>query len=270
MSLRSKSSVSLKPNLNLIKELQKIAKQSATPSARRSLLKSVVVPQTTRAAATGKSYENHLEKTKITFSQGNLTGKRPATGTSGKSRVKTAAKPVKKNSESLALKRKASDASLTQSSFGKSSEIKHSALKTSSESRKNLLQHSTSPKKIIENVLKKSQTPKSSQKFTKTNSNENFLKKPLVLLSKKLQNSKVLEKVLTTLSSRTRTGTINGKQKPQNQDDFFIIQNFGQCKQQVLLGVMDGHGIFGHEVSTFVKRQLPLFIENNLPYEGDF
>lgn len=30
---------------------------------------------------------------------------------------------------------------------------------------------------------------------------------------------------------------------------------------------MDGHGIFGHEVSAFVKRQLPLLIENNLPYE---
>ena len=30
---------------------------------------------------------------------------------------------------------------------------------------------------------------------------------------------------------------------------------------------MDGHGIYGHDVSLFVKKQLPLLIENNLPYE---
>ena len=84
---------------------------------------------------------------------------------------------------------------------------------------------------------------------------------------KNLKKSPIKEKYenLWTLAFRTRTGSIQGKQKPHNQDEFFVIQGYGQSTNQTLIGVMDGHGIYGQEVSAFVKRQLPIFIESNMP-----
>lgn len=67
---------------------------------------------------------------------------------------------------------------------------------------------------------------------------------------------------------KTKTGMVNGKAKSNNQDEFFVINHFAGHKNQLLAGVMDGHGIYGHDVSGYVKKQLPISIENNLPYEG--
>lgn len=71
------------------------------------------------------------------------------------------------------------------------------------------------------------------------------------------------------ITYKTRTGSINGRPKANNQDDYLAINNFASCKNQLLLSVMDGHGIYGHEVSGFVKRNLPVFIENNLPLDSN-
>jgi len=93
-----------------------------------------------------------------------------------------------------------------------------------------------------------------------------------ILLHPKVKTPKIKRlstKLITGICSKTATGTVNGKPKPNNQDDFFILGSYAQSKSQTLLGVMDGHGVYGHEVSAFVKRQLPLLVENNLPYEGN-
>jgi hypothetical protein len=101
-----------------------------------------------------------------------------------------------------------------------------------------------------------SQVPRSSLLIKKT---------PKVLKSSKTEQEKFrVEKV----TFKTRTGMINGKSKSNNQDDYFVINNFAGCKNQLLAGVMDGHGIYGHDVSSFLKKQLPICIENNLPYDG--
>jgi serine/threonine protein phosphatase PrpC len=44
-----------------------------------------------------------------------------------------------------------------------------------------------------------------------------------------------------------------------------VIHNFGNCENQTFISVMDGHGPYGHEVSSFIKKQLPLLIESFLP-----
>ena len=285
ITLRSKSSSTIKPKPNLIKELQKLAKQSVTPTSRRNLLKGVGGPQTTRAGATGKSYENAVNKSKLLLSQGTLSNKRPVSTSIGKNTSKTGSKLLKKNSESSLVSnstRKNSEPSLTHSSSTKITEInrflalkpKESFLSSSKTSTKISI---SPPKKTCgEAIEKKVSTPRSIQKILKQSPRSGSSKKSLVFLPKpkKVQNNSEMmtsprqsENLVTHLGSRTRTGTINGKPKPQNQDDYFIIPNFSQCRNQLFLGVMDGHGIFGHEVSAFVKRQLPLLIENNLPYE---
>jgi len=66
---------------------------------------------------------------------------------------------------------------------------------------------------------------------------------------------------------KTRTGSVAGKKKPNNQDNFLIESNFARTENQFLFAVMDGHGLNGHDVSAFVKRVLPLQIENLLPMD---
>ena len=42
-----------------------------------------------------------------------------------------------------------------------------------------------------------------------------------------------------------------------NQDSHMVIKDYNQISNLWLLGVMDGHGINGHNVSQFVQAQLP-------------
>ena len=230
ISQRSKSSSTLKTKPILVKELQKLAKQAITPSSRRNLLKSVAIPSTTKATSVGKSYETQLKKPKLFKSQSNTV--------------------LKKSSSTLTPKH-----SSRELSSKKSNETEHTAFK-----------------KIPEKSLKQSSSPKASLKLLKnpSRSGSSSKKSYSILASSKPKTPKLKKtsnKLITGICSKTATGTINGKPKPNNQDDFFIIQNYAQNKSQTLIGVMDGHGIYGHEVSAFVKRQLPLMIENNLPYE---
>ena len=79
-----------------------------------------------------------------------------------------------------------------------------------------------------------------------------------------------LQRTVAKFSYRTRTGSVGGVQKPQNQDNFVVITDFIGCKNQMLLGVFDGHGklevgMSGHEVSMFIKKTLPVNLENYFP-----
>lgn len=52
----------------------------------------------------------------------------------------------------------------------------------------------------------------------------------------------LLKRIITKMSFRTRTGSINGVPKGHNQDAYLIVPDFAGCKNQCLLGVYDGHG----------------------------
>lgn len=45
-----------------------------------------------------------------------------------------------------------------------------------------------------------------------------------------------------------------------NQDSFLVLKDFAQVQKLWMLGVMDGHGANGHNVSQFVKYQLPAIL----------
>lgn len=66
---------------------------------------------------------------------------------------------------------------------------------------------------------------------------------------------------------KTKTGIINGRPKPHNQDSFLIRSYLKGQKGQYLFAVCDGHGPNGHFVSAFLKQRLVLYIEELLPMQ---
>lgn len=62
---------------------------------------------------------------------------------------------------------------------------------------------------------------------------------------------------------KTRTGFIPQMRKT-NQDSYFVTKDFAGIKGLWSFGVMDGHGIQGHQVSGYVKTQLPLIMTKML------
>ena len=49
-----------------------------------------------------------------------------------------------------------------------------------------------------------------------------------------------------------------------NQDSYFIFKNFVQGFENIYMGVCDGHGYYGHEVSGFIKENLPMNLNHSL------
>ena len=219
-----------------IKDLQSLAKKSSTPKFRRELMKSISTTKSAKSKAAGISYDLQLSSSSLFHSY----------------------KPVKKVPSTKRLRTSHKD-------------LSHPSLKTQTSPYKQI----TSPKKLL-NILKYTPQPPQNPSSTSTqhlnpNSNPNP-KKRLISSAKKLKKPSVSSIVEGhySLSFRTRTGSINGKQKPNNQDEFFVIQDYGQCRSQTLLGVMDGHGLYGHEVSAHIKKQLPVLIESSMPQEIDY
>lgn len=55
------------------------------------------------------------------------------------------------------------------------------------------------------------------------------------------------------------------KPESPNQDDFFVLAR----PEWLLLGVLDGHGPDGHDVSHFAQERLPMYMMERLRHDGD-
>ena len=55
----------------------------------------------------------------------------------------------------------------------------------------------------------------------------------------------------------SKTG-LSGEEKKVNQDRYFIFHNFVSGYENIFMGVLDGHGYYGHEVSEYIKENLPM------------
>ena len=69
--------------------------------------------------------------------------------------------------------------------------------------------------------------------------------------------------VVLTYSHFTQTGFIPGNPGKVNQDNFFEHVNFANYPDLYLFGVCDGHGLYGGEVSGFVKQRLPVLLSQD-------
>jgi len=61
----------------------------------------------------------------------------------------------------------------------------------------------------------------------------------------------------------SKTG-LAGDEKKVNQDNYFIFKNFVQGFENIYMGVCDGHGYYGHEVSGYIKENLPMDLNHAL------
>ena len=64
-------------------------------------------------------------------------------------------------------------------------------------------------------------------------------------------------KKIKCMHDLSKTG-LSGDDKKVNQDNYFIFKNFVQGFENIFMGVCDGHGYYGHEVSGYIKENLPM------------
>ena len=72
------------------------------------------------------------------------------------------------------------------------------------------------------------------------------------------------EKKILKLHSLCRKGFAGPGIKKTNQDNFFIYNNFNNNSNYIYMGVCDGHGMFGQDVSGYLVNTLPQNMNINL------
>ena len=99
------------------------------------------------------------------------------------------------------------------------------------------------------------------------NNNKNFLKdnnnsnNTNSLLNETFNINKITSefkgKKIKCIHDISKTG-LSGDEKKVNQDRDFIFHNFVSGFENIFMGVCDGHGFCGHEISEFIKENLPM------------
>ena len=87
------------------------------------------------------------------------------------------------------------------------------------------------------------------------------------ILEKKQKENPYLkktEKKILKLQTLCKKGFAGPGIKKTNQDNFFIYNNFNNNPNYIYLGVCDGHGMFGHDVSGYLVNTLPQNMNINL------
>lgn len=77
------------------------------------------------------------------------------------------------------------------------------------------------------------------------------------------QNETRVFKKIRSIHQISMTGKYSNELKI-NQDSYFIYTNFCENNNLIYLGVCDGHGYQGEEVSSFLKDNLPFELSSNL------
>ena len=79
-----------------------------------------------------------------------------------------------------------------------------------------------------------------------------------------MKNFVKIEKIITKLQTLCKKGFAGPGVKKTNQDNFFIYNNFNNNSNYIYLGVCDGHGMFGQDVSGYLVNTLPQNMNTNL------
>ena len=103
-----------------------------------------------------------------------------------------------------------------------------------------------SNKKIFNESKIKSQQDISFEYLAKNKTNENIRQ----------------EKEILTIEKLCKKGYSGDEIDKPNQDNYFIYRNFNNNSNNIYIGVCDGHGPFGHEISSFLVTNLPLVLGN--------
>ena len=88
-----------------------------------------------------------------------------------------------------------------------------------------------------------------------------------ILINKEEEESKATKKAnkkILKLQSLCKKGFAGPGIKKTNQDNFFIYNNFNNNSNFIYMGVCDGHGMFGQDVSGYLVNTLPQNMNTNL------
>ena len=95
-----------------------------------------------------------------------------------------------------------------------------------------------------------------------------FIKKNLGdksdIISKNLKPSDPASKKILQIESICKKGFAGPDVKKTNQDNLFIYKNFLDDPDHIFLGVCDGHGMYGHDVSGYLVNHLPQNLNTSL------
>ena len=75
-------------------------------------------------------------------------------------------------------------------------------------------------------------------------------------------------KAVNLIESICKKGFSGPGVKKTNQDNFFIYNNFNNNSNYIYLGVCDGHGLFGQDISTYLVNKLPQNMNNIIVSRG--
>ncbi len=71
-------------------------------------------------------------------------------------------------------------------------------------------------------------------------------------------------KYIKKIESLCKKGYSGPDIKKTNQDNFFIYNNFNNNSNYIYMGVCDGHGIFGQDISTYLVNHLPQNLDQKI------
>ena len=81
------------------------------------------------------------------------------------------------------------------------------------------------------------------------------------LLNKNTQPKEKIQKKILKIDSCTIPGYSSNGVKQKNLDSFFLKKNFLEKEENFLIGICDGHGIYGDLISQYISQNLPSFIK---------
>ena len=74
---------------------------------------------------------------------------------------------------------------------------------------------------------------------------------------------------MTKFSFATKTGFSPKNPNKINQDQYLVMPHLGEYRRTHFFAVCDGHGVFGREVSEYVKNNLSMNVEQGIKYTFD-
>ena len=120
-----------------------------------------------------------------------------------------------------------------------------------------VIQDKDSNSNLIQSNYKVNETQNQTSITINNNISNNFTLNPNDYIKKDNNNIKNNKKKIKCIHDLSKTG-MSGDEKKVNQDTYFIFKNFGNGFDNIYMGVCDGHGYYGHEVSGYIKENLPM------------
>ena len=114
------------------------------------------------------------------------------------------------------------------------------------------------------NVIDPNKIKKNCEKQKEIEKKKDKEKEKEKMIIKEKEKEKLVEKKIIIIEKLCKKGFAGPGKKKENQDNFFIYNNFNNDSNNIYLGVCDGHGDYGKDISTFLVTNLPLVFGNFL------